>query len=287
MTVLVTSVASPTGFLLASNLRPFGPKIIGIDAQSVDFAFGEFYQCPLATDPTAYGAFLEELIIRFRVTDLYVCNDYDLRFLANQRGDFFEQFTLPGRSVISLFLNKMASLEAAEDAGLDVPQLLIKSDKPKNIDYFVRNQDSAHRPKIFRRMKGNDIESLTLRERSKFIVTEFISGIEYTADAYYDPKRAICEVAVRERVKVIGGVSTQGKLLAVPELEAKLRNFIKTYNIFGFSCTQFIERAGIFYYVETNTRPGGGTSISLKAGLMDRIQGRDCPLVYGQLINRG
>lgn len=286
-TILITSVASPTGYLLGKQLLPFVCRVIGCDAKSTNFDIGEFYQSPMAADHVAYRAFLEDLIERFGIDDLYFCSDYDLRFLAELKTDFFQRFTLPDRAVIELFLDKIASREAAAKAGLDVPKIFTGTDKSDRSDYFARNRNASERPKMFRRLTSDEVKGFAQGQLRKIVLTEFIKGTEYTADAYYDPKRMICEVAVRERVTVEGGVCVQGKLLPDPKLEALLRSFVRTHNIRGFSCTQFIEREGIFYYIETNTRPGGGTSISLRGGLMGRMQGQDTPLAYGQLISRG
>lgn len=284
--VLISSAASPTGSLLAAHFARAGETVVGIDTQPAQFRHGTFVQCPRSDDTAAYDAFLRALIELHGISRAFFCNDHDLAFLAAQdEASPLPTLGVPAASVVRRFLDKQISAESAA-VFLDVPRIVAPDEQPTEGKFFMRNRKSTKRPKLMRVVDAADLRAMSREERESLIVTALLNGEEYTADTFYDPARGICETAIRERVVVEGGVCTMARLIDEPELTRRLEAFVRDNDIVGFSCTQFIRAEGRYQYIETNTRAGGGTSISLRAGLGERIAGGTAPLRYGELIRR-
>ncbi len=283
--ILISSVASPTGYLLAKELKETAEIIIGMDSKQVEFPHGEFYKCPPAKNSGEFKDFLTNLISFKKIQQIIFCNDHELSFLSKDESGFFQNFLIPPRDKIILYIDKLASYRVAQNAGFDVPKLFHNKFSKKD-RYFLRNSNSAERPKLAKGITGGELETMDLDYRKKLIITEYLEGEEFTADCYFNPLLGVCEVAIRERLKVIDGVCTEGRLIDNPLLEMKLKKFVTTNDLRGFSSTQFIRMVDKYYYIETNTRAGGGTNLSLRGGLINRIRGEAVSLRYNELIIR-
>ena len=144
------------------------------------------------------------------------------------------------------------------------PAVINFSEISPSKQYFVRKRSSISRPKYSTSMAGKDI--LKLDSIDDYIVTELVSGIEYTIDCLYDPLMPSPIVIPRVRSKVEGGISVAAKVVNDPKIILETANLIVKKNICGITCVQLIKNSVGNFYIEVNPRCGAGLGFSIASG---------------------
>ena len=100
------------------------------------------------------------------------------------------------------------------------------------------------------------------------IFQECISGKEYTLDCFVDDKGNI-SVSIRERLKVRGGEVSVSIVVVDKYLEDEAKKILRYSGFYGPVTLQVIKSSqdGLGYFIEINPRFGGGSILSIKAGL--------------------
>jgi carbamoyl-phosphate synthase large subunit len=107
-------------------------------------------------------------------------------------------------------------------------------------------------------------------------------GKEYTVDAYFDKNMNIVGACPRERTRVAGGEVVESRTVDMPLLERATSKVGRAIGLRGPVCMQYIiEPNGNFYLFEINARFGGGSTLSIEAGL-DMIDMIKKEYIYGQ-----
>jgi hypothetical protein len=102
----------------------------------------------------------------------------------------------------------------------------------------------------------------------EYIIQKFIKGVEFTVDGYISPKKGFIDAVPRIRLRVDGGEVVTSKTVDYPELVHATCEIGKRLGIVGPYNVQFIvDVNGHIYTTETNARFGGGSTLSLNAGL--------------------
>jgi carbamoyl-phosphate synthase large subunit len=100
------------------------------------------------------------------------------------------------------------------------------------------------------------------------IFQECITGKEYTLDCFVDDKGGI-SVSIRERLKVRGGEVSISVVVLDKYLEDEAKKILRHSGFYGPVTLQVIKSSqdGLGYFIEINPRFGGGSILSIKAGL--------------------
>ncbi len=262
-------------FQIAAKENDIDLIIIGTDittnAPALSFC-DKTYLLPKERNLNTLERFLE--IIERDNVDIVVCTiDPDLEFFSEHR----DVFSTVNRKNVELLLSDVNIIDAS-------------SDKRKTAEFFDRvgvltpqlyEQTSINFPIFAKPAKGSgsfgaksitDIPELEsyLIEFGEYdpIFQEKISGKEYTIDCFVDLNgKAV--VSPRERLRVRGGEVTVSKTVELPELETQAKKILFSGGFYGPVTLQAIvdEITGRPYFIEINARFGGGSILSIEAGL--------------------
>lgn len=102
-----------------------------------------------------------------------------------------------------------------------------------------------------------------------FVTQNRLFGREYTVDAYYDVHYNRVGTVARERLRVAGGEVLESKVVNRMKFEYAIASIEKNLHFRGPVCFQFKEDqpGGIPFIMEANARFGGGSTLSMAAGL--------------------
>ncbi len=101
-----------------------------------------------------------------------------------------------------------------------------------------------------------------------YIIQPFVSGKEYTIDIFCDYDGNPVYITPRERISVRAGEVLKTKITQNEVMIAEMQTLIADYKPCGQITVQLIqdEKTGENYYIEINSRFGGGAPLSIKAG---------------------
>jgi carbamoyl-phosphate synthase large subunit len=260
--ILISSVASPTGQNLAHFFSSMDYKLFGIDAIFSQFKFGTFSLCPNASYGIEFSEFLLSLVESHKVSKIFLCNDLELNAIAkNWKDEELVAQGLPVAKSIELFQDKKISGDIATEYGFSkIPE--VSPDENINVDLYIKNRFSFARPKT-------NIESkfIPKNDNKILLIQEKINGLEFTADTFYSKKQDLIKVMIRRRLGIIGGISTQAEFYELTNVRLGIERMVRDFGLEGFGSVQFIKRNNKFFFLEMNTRPGGGLKLSLNSGM--------------------
>lgn len=112
-------------------------------------------------------------------------------------------------------------------------------------------------------------------------------GKEYTIDAYYDVNHNRVGTVARERLRVAGGEVLESVVVNRMKFEYAIASIEKNLRFRGPVCFQFKEDQpnGIPFVMEVNARFGGGSTLSMAAGL-DMVDYLKTEYVEGKSLSR-
>lgn len=105
------------------------------------------------------------------------------------------------------------------------------------------------------------------KSNQNFIIQSYKVGKEYTVDAYFDRDCRMVAASPRERIRVAGGEVVDSKTVQHDALYNYTKSIGEALCLRGPVCMQFIISGGKAYLFEINARFGGGSTLSLYAGL--------------------
>ena len=107
-----------------------------------------------------------------------------------------------------------------------------------------------------------------LDKESEILIQKYISGTEYTVDAYVTKSGSICGVSPRIRVATAGGESTITETVLDEEIIELSKEVIAKLQLIGPLTIQFIRQSSTrkLYLMEVNPRFAGGVIASIEAG---------------------
>lgn len=105
-----------------------------------------------------------------------------------------------------------------------------------------------------------------------YVLQSYKNGKEYTVDAYFDKNSKMIGCSPRERLRVADGEVVDSVTVNLPMLEQNTKAVGESLELIGPVCMQFIVEkcSGVYekpYLFEVNARFGGGSTLSIYAGL--------------------
>lgn len=146
-------------------------------------------------------------------------------------------------------------------------------------NYYPSIVDSHHeviiKPRYGNSSKGieifDDVESITYPTltSSNNVGQKFIKGKEYSVDAYFSFRSGYVDSVPRERIRVAGGEVITSKTVENARLQELTSMIGTSLGIYGPANFQYIIEKDTFriYLLEINCRFGGGSTLSMEAGL--------------------
>lgn len=247
MNILITSALGENGksifkFYGGKNTYRADQNLIGIE------------KSPSCRSINAYRKYLKTRVEALKIEWLIPCSDHDLNFFLNlANNDILFSLNIPSYETLENFANKTTSLRIAQKY-FHIPSV------EKNHDLFIRNNQSNKRPKIFKKIAYSEISMIN---KEDFCLTKFIEGEEFSVDSLY-LKNQTPQIAIRRRMQIENGISRDAEFINNDKLKSRMKDFILDNQILGYACTQFILIGSEFYFIECNTRPGGGIGLSFR-----------------------
>ena len=226
-------------------------------------------------DDPEYLIQLLEIIEKYKIKLLVPTVDLDLKILAKNKrtiNDLGCTVLISDPEVIDICQDKRATFNFLKNHKFGTPEAWTMEDNYLNerkfkFPVFLKPWD-GHASKGT--VKVNDMEELTFYSRRihKCLVQEFITGREYTCDAYLDDHNFPHCVVPRKRIEIRNGEVSKGKVVKNVPIINEVNRLMKLLKAGpGVITTQLILTPdNEIKIIEINPRLGGGVPLAIKAG---------------------
>lgn len=262
-------------FQMAAKESDIDLTIIGTDittnAPALSFC-DKTYLLPKERNLNTLERFLE--IIETNSVDIVVCTiDPDLEFFSQHRDALSTvnsknvELLLSDVNIIDASSDKRKTAEFFNQIGVSTPQLYDQASI--NFPTFAKPVKGSGSFGAKLLVDASELESYLIEfGEHDPIFQEYVSGKEYTLDCFVGINGETV-VSPRERLRVRGGEVTVSKTVELPELEKQAKKVLSSGGFFGPVTLQAIvdEATSRPYFIEINARFGGGSILSIEAGL--------------------
>lgn len=261
MKILLTSIGTATAVSLYKLLRKdnyiIGTDIFPIGSTAGSTIVDKFYQVPQYNSPEYIQAILN-IIIQNNIDLTIPVHDFEIDRILRSSLPIEHFILVPKIWIASLFGDKLAATKAVSRLGIPIGKLI--TDPIQNIlskvIYRERRSVGSKGVKIIKKTEISDYFKNNCCTEHGFI-QEYIEGVEYTIDIASDYRGQPFLIVPRKRIEVKAGVATKVEIVNNKTLIDYALSILSAYPIPGFSNIQFIERNGVFYFIELNYRYGG------------------------------
>lgn len=286
--ILVTGVGAAAGIAAAKHLLKNKHYVYGVNCLEYSAGFNmvdDYSVVPYAIDKS-YITELINICKKNNIEYLIPTVDEELPKISENR-DKFEQIgvrvLISSPSTIESCLDKYKFYESLYDASVKVAKAWkFDSDiELENIKYplIAKPRTGRGGRGIYIINSNYDLKYIEGIEK-KYILQEYIEGIEYSVDTLSDLK-GNCLVAVpRSRLEIKGGVCWKGKIEKNVLIVDEAKKAVEKLGIVGPACLQLIlGKDNSINIFEVNPRIGGTVSLSINAGV-------DIPELSLRILNK-
>ena len=278
MNILITSVGSTTSISVIKALRKSEKNLIitGTDINEPHLCAGHqfvdnFIKTPPCTDTDSYIATIRDVVIDNQIDCLIPIHDLEIETISHHKGLLSKHTFIATNNpdIVNICNDKSLANEKAKLAGLLVPNTISMNASNQQVHFpliakptrGVSSRDIMIIPDqgTFDKYKNNKLGQ-------GYIIQEFIDGDEYTVDTYSDYNAAFYGAVVRKRIETKAGISTKGVTLKNKTLVEYCKALLNYIGFQGAANIQFIERDGLFYFIEINPRFSGAGILSYESG---------------------
>jgi len=225
---------------------------------------GKFFKVPPVKDEN-YIDYLIEICKKNSIKILVPTIDTELSVLAENREKLLGNGILPivsSKEICDIFYLKTTTEEFFIKNGFKTPRI-------------VENLEEAHYP-LFAKLNNSSLsigakKVETFEEvknlKGNYVFQEFIEGVEYTVDAFFDDKSNLICVVPRERIEVRCGEVAKARTRKDKKIIDEIKKLAKNLKwAFGCLTIQLFKRDEEIIFIEINPRFGGGYPLSYLAG---------------------
>ncbi len=275
MKILFTSVGRRVeliqAFKSAADRMQIEVSIIGGDSSTLAPALqfcDETVVLPLIKEEN-YIPFLISYCEENQIDALIPTIDTDLLILANNKGRFSHtRVVVSSPEKIAICRDKRYTADYFQSLGLLSPSPV---DNVENyaggFPAFIKPKDGSSSINAYK--VQNQKELLTLAEMvPDYIIQPFVSGTEYTIDAFCDFDGKPIFITPRIRLAVRAGEVLKTQIVQDERIIEETKCIIDDFKPCGAITIQMIKNVitGENHYIEINPRYGGGAPLSIKAG---------------------
>jgi carbamoyl-phosphate synthase large subunit len=237
-----------------------------------------------------------EICKKEKIRYIFPTIDHDLSILSKNKTrilrEGYAEVVTPDAEFAEEALDKIRTYVMFKEIGLRTPKTyleLIKNDSEDTQKYIIKPiKGFGSKNIIFQELPRKE-EFLIANER--LMAQDFIKGEEFTADVVSDRQFGIVSIVFRKRESVRGGEIQQAEIVNHLHLFSEIEKISKRLHLFGPWCVQYIveETTKDVYYIEVNTRFGGGVPISARAGqdhtlISIKVLERDFPFYHNRYL---
>ena len=291
MNILITAIGKRVA--LIKHLKEYN-KVIGVDS-STDNACREFvdtfYEIPKLNEKNYLDKLLK-ICEKEKIKCLIPLYEGEFPILLENKEKFLNIGTVllaSDKEIVELFSYKKKVFEFMDKNQIKTPK--VYSDY-KNLEYpvIIKPDNGMGSMGVFKGRNQKELEFFKGYVEGS-IVQEYIAGTEYTVDVLCDMYGNYIYIVPRERVEVRSGEVSKSKTARDLSLVEETKRIIKLINsnfsngLRGPLTFQFIKRNNEIYFLELNTRFGGGVPLSLEAGanysmmIKDIIENKECEYI--------
>ena len=275
MKILFTSVGRRVelvqAFKDAAMKNQIDLEVIGADITLTApalFFCDQKVQAPRISDPE-YIPFLVSFCEENNVDVLIPTIDTDLLILSENK-QFFKktQVLISAPESIRICRDKRLTGDFFQSVGLKCPMPVDDFTKYNaGFPAFIKPKDGSSSINAYKVENQTELEAFADMVPD-YIVQPFITGTEYTVDAFCDFQgNPIC-ITPRIRMAVRSGEVLKTKICQDEQIISEMKAMIAAFKPCGPITVQLIRNneTGDDYYIEINPRFGGGAPLSMKAG---------------------
>ena len=232
------------------------------------FFCDEKVQCPRINDPK-YIPFLISYCSENNVDVLIPTIDTDLLLLSEHKNDFKNtKVVISSRESVKICRDKRLTGTFFNVYGLKCPSPVDDYTKyDLGFPAFIKPKDGSSSINAFKVNSKEELEAL-VKIVPDYIIQPFISGTEYTVDAFCDFDGNPIFITPRIRLAVRSGEVLKTRIVQDEKIISEMKKIIESFKPCGPITVQLIrdDKTGEDYYIEINPRYGGGAPLSIKAG---------------------
>ena len=223
-----------------------------------------YFKVPRVTDKS----YLDELMKICKENNIKIVIptiDTELSILAKAKERFLKEnifLAVSSLEICDIFYLKTTTEKFFQNVGVNTPKI-IKDLKNAKYPLFAKLDNSSLSVGA---MKIDSYEE-AIKLKGNYVFQEFIEGIEYTCDVFFDRDSKIKCIVPRERIEVRCGEVNKARTNKDKQISdeiKKLEPFLK--GAYGTLTIQLFKTNDKIYFIEINPRFGGGYPLSFQAG---------------------
>lgn len=204
------------------------------------------------------------LIIPTIDTDLLLLSENKEYIEANSNA----RVLISGARVVNICRDKEKTQEFLELNGFNIPRMYTEMDIDSSdlpFPLFIKPKSGSSSVNIFKVHNQEELNTY-LQIVDEPIVQDYISGEEYTIDAFLDFRGNIITIVPRLRIATRSGEIAKGKIVKDPTIIENVRELLEILKPIGHITVQLMKTNKGIEYIEINPRFGGGAPMSIKSG---------------------
>ncbi len=253
--------------VLNKDLKIYGADMAGT---APALAFCDFPRRVVAMKSEGYIDNLLQICIDDRIDLLIPTIDTDLLVLSENKQKFDKIGTrvmISDPDKIRICRDKNNTSQFFIKCGLHAPMPVNDWREYKSgFPAFIKPKDGSSSINAFKIENEEELE-VYAGQVEDYIVQPFVSGREYTIDAFCNWQGEPISIVPRERLQIRAGEVLKTRICMDQTMIDEVNILCKAFKPCGPMTVQLIrDEAGIDWFIEINPRYGGGAPLSMKAG---------------------
>ncbi|CAH8767394.1 ATP-grasp domain-containing protein [Paenibacillus dendritiformis] len=253
-----------------------GFRVVGVDSNigesAARFVVDKSYQMPRFPSE-GYIERLMHICIEEKVSYLVPLYEPELELLSINKNEFLEigvKVIVSDVNTLQTVLDKYALYKWFRSNGILTPRTILPSSNKHLLEgkWVIKPRKGMGSKDVYFACGKAAIDENVKKVKSP-IIQEFISGQEYSIDAYVSHFNKVLSIVPRLRIEVRAGEVSKSLTCYDEIIQNETLNLLKLGNFFGPVTIQGIKchQTGRFYFIEINPRFGGGVPLSIEAGI--------------------
>jgi len=203
-----------------------------------------------------------------QISHVFPLIDTELQVYASIKKElalFGVDIVVSERSAIDLCRDKFSFGVFLEEKGIQTPKICSIAEELDSGKRYCLRPRFGSRSVGMKQINAEEAQKLIRRRDS--VITEWISGTEYSIDIITDGDGNILVSVPRKRILIRDGESIIGETVQHNELILLSKQIVKSiHGLYGPLCLQVIQNEEGIFITELNARFGGGITLSEAAG---------------------
>lgn len=277
MNILITAVGSMSADCAIPILKARADKVIGCDIYPKEWLIeaahcDKFYQAPLAREEDMYIRFLMQICTENKITHLIPLTDVEIDVINKYR-EIFEScqiiLCMPSMEVLGIVRNKYKLYqEFKRDTVVPfIKTILLNEENIEDITFpcIAKPFDGRSSEGLVRLDNRSDLSAI--RDRSRYIVQEYIPGNVFTVDyVRCDFTGQDFAIMREELLRTKNGAGLTVRLTGDSSLYALACYIGRRLLVNGCVNMEFIKKEREFYLIDINPRFSAGVAFSVMEG---------------------